>query len=1691
MSADGIQPDAPRSISSAIATGQAGGFFEQHVNAAFLAHLLVRAIPPVLTDCVVEEVHFQTEHLGWSTDDVLIIGTRPGNQRRRLAGQVKRSFTVSSKDDECRKAFVDFWRDFQNPRLFARASDRLALIVQRGTNTLLEHLNAVLDCARAAIDASDFANRLQYLHSKSRTYQREIRGIIESEMATTVSDTDFWEFLRVIHVLSFDLNTSTNQTEAWIKTLLAQSATGHDKVGAAQATWNSLVVLVSGSMPNAGSFTWGHLPEALRQSHSPVSDTAHGALQQLRDHSTPILNQIRSAVGSDVHVPRDSLVTGVLEALVWKRIVLVSGPAGSGKSAVAKEAFEKLRADHFAFAFRAEEFATPHLDDTLHRSNLALNAVQLGGLLAGQARKVLLIESIERLLEAPVRDGFADLLQLIRNDESWDVILTCRDYSAGVVRSALLDQPGLEHEVVQIPLLNDQEIDAVAAAIPKLQRPVAGPSLRRVFRNLYILDKAARMEWSPEGSLPHDERSFRERFWREIVRDEAQSTDNLPRRREQAFVQVALRRASSLARFASCDDLDPAALQRLRQRDLLEFSEATDNLAAPAHDVLEDWAILQWLDERHVIAEGQPAQLCAIIGGFPAIRRAYRKWLGERLQCLPQETDQFVLTVLRDLALSAHFRDDTLVSVLLSENAGEFVRRNQSLLLANGADLLNRVIHLMRVACKAAPPWLPNVGGTSSLMLVPEGSAWASVLEIVHQNVRQFLPHGQSLLIGLIEDWSRAVAWWSPAPAGIEHAAGIAFALLPYLDGYESKNQRRTVLEVISKIPHGQPDQFVALIRKAQSKDEHDDVLDDFAELALEESIAAFICREFPDEVIRLAETRLVLTDAQIADADFFSSDLEFESLFGLRWTVAHHFFPPSALRGPFLPLLQYHPAKGIEFILRLLNHCVDWYAHPRVRRQYVEAPTEISVSLSDGTTLTQWCNGRLWNLYRGTSVGPYLIKSVLMALELWLLDLSDSRPEELEAVLSHLLRNSNNCGVSAVVASVAIAKPQVAGTAGLMLLRCPAFIQLDRMRLVHETQAPSSVMAVFPLLDPGNRVYENERKAADALPHRRLDLEALALNLQGGRLQDDVWRLLDEYRGQLPPNDQQTDEDRLWRLALHRMDIRKFVAEPPQEENQVVLRLSEPDADIQQMLDEEAPAQAQFEANISLLMWGYSVYDHQSKPSVDPSAWRQRLAEAKAAFAGRSLVDDGPMFDGGPGYVAAVCVRDHWDGLPADDREWCIETLIQAVLRDCDNTDQMARAARNVFDASRPAAFLMSFLIGRYGDKESQIVSALAAALTHSTDEVVAYAVEGVGVHLWQQDRDLADVCSRAIAAQGVLASELWRIEEQKPFDQRRPSGEIERHVRRAARQIICEQQPIEPSVFSSLDLICWWCRRAMRSLLAMVSRCPDEAIAVEIHQSIANALVATWDSDRRGRRQANERDYEFEQICGDRLSRFSLRAAENIGIQICQPIIDVLERHPDKVAEFIHQLVSAEDQLGEATRIAFWRIWSAFANRVRLPPSLAQIDSEHSSMKSLMDRLFLASYWKENIRHWPALEGFSDRPDALFQSLPPSTVILAAYVRYLFDIGEQSLPNAFVLISQKLQSGNARIMLAGRNTIFCLDSLLRRFVYGTPARLKSDPMLREATLHLLDELVESGSSAAYRMRDDFITPLSTTSQP
>src|SRR5205823_6544143 len=126
-------------------------------------------------------------------------------------------------------------------------------------------------------------------------------------------------------------------------------------------------------------------------------------------------------------------------------------------------------------------------------------------------------------------------------------------------------------------------------------------------------------------------------------------------------------------------------------------------------------------------------------------------------------------------------------------------------------------------------------------------------------------------------------------------------------------------------------------------------------------------------------------------------------------------------------------------------------------------------------------------------------------------------------------------------------------------------------------------------------------------------------------------------------------------------------------------------------------------------------------------------------------------------GFVAAVCVRDHWDELEDEERDWCVGRVCSEVARQRDCWNQHARVQRFDMSADRPCAWVVPLLLGKelLQEQRTRVRQILVVALTHAIDEVRWYAASGIGRHLWAIDRALALRCANALATEATLVQQ------------------------------------------------------------------------------------------------------------------------------------------------------------------------------------------------------------------------------------------------------------------------------------------------------------------------------------------------
>ena len=120
-----------------------------------------------------------------------------------------------------------------------------------------------------------------------------------------------------------------------------------------------------------------------------------------------------------------------------------------------------------------------------------------------------------------------------------------------------------------------------------------------------------------------------------------------------------------------------------------------------------------------------------------------------------------------------------------------------------------------------------------------------------------------------------------------------------------------------------------------------------------------------------------------------------------------------------------------------------------------------------------------------------------------------------------------------------------------------------------------------------------------------------------------------------MPPVEEQNEEDQIWRLAVHRMDIRQYsVAEnaaeiqaslegsTPSEDSQnyIYLEPNDPDPDLKEMMDQSSVEHEAINAKLRLQNWGRTVFENRDDSTGDPDQWRQKLQEARDSETGGKI---------------------------------------------------------------------------------------------------------------------------------------------------------------------------------------------------------------------------------------------------------------------------------------------------------------------------------------------------------------------------------------------------------------------------------------------------------------------------------------
>ena len=257
MTIDGKQ------LSNPFSTGSGGAKFEANIQATFVTLMLSGGYAPCLPSWPIVEIKLQGAVAGYNTDDLIVFIENPVNSdRRRLLGQVKNSIAITAKNKLFAEVIQAAWNDFNDPKVFTKGKDVIALITGPINATDTDGVIGLLEQARHTRDADEFLTQVYRANFCSDNVRNKLAAFKAQLKAANknndVEEKDLYEFLRHFHLLGYDLAKKGSVVSSLLQSHIAQfNKDIPDKI------WYQIVNEVQDFNQYAGTITRDNLSDDL------------------------------------------------------------------------------------------------------------------------------------------------------------------------------------------------------------------------------------------------------------------------------------------------------------------------------------------------------------------------------------------------------------------------------------------------------------------------------------------------------------------------------------------------------------------------------------------------------------------------------------------------------------------------------------------------------------------------------------------------------------------------------------------------------------------------------------------------------------------------------------------------------------------------------------------------------------------------------------------------------------------------------------------------------------------------------------------------------------------------------------------------------------------------------------------------------------------------------------------------------------------------------------------------------------------------------------------------------------------------------------------------------------------------------------------------------------------------------------
>lgn len=907
-------------------------------------------------------------------------------------------------------------------------------------------------------------------------------------------------------------------------------------------------------------------------------------------------------------MPRQEYKDKINSSLETGNIVIITGEAGIGKSALAKEVLtnDKYR----SVAVLGDDLDESKESEILANWNITSRLPELfKSPIWGDGDKVLLVESAERMLNGNTDTAVLFIEDLLNENHEVKIVFTIRKNSLDQFRLCLACNGIIvtDDYVIDIGLLSDAELKVVEKDIPQIQPYCSTDKTRHILRNPFYLNIACSIATIANASTLK-ESEFKDILCRQIV---SGKKPEVVSQRIAALIDVARRTSKIGMNLVKCEMTD--AVKSLVVDDIL-VGQPEQGLLRPGHDIFTDWGLYCYIDNNYREVESGEislAQFYRNIDSNIASRNMFRKYIETHISEEDQNLDAFIRETL-SLRLDDVFYDALFYAILISDKGASFLASIKDFLLKDNNLLLGRLSVALSYMFRKVD-WSTKEFFTEQRMneegsklrnsdfMLPFGKGWYTFVTFLYENRNVFNAYKSNLIKLLLQC----------------ELVGFSEKDAPNLKKYVFSILADDVNQTLADDRiHEKPDkEVIRLLFKWMN--ENPEQIKMWTEKALEtDSYKYKVIKEF-----------LLLSEG-IETLGFINTYPEiYKALIRHEWLddegIVHDYYPmihqSSGLTTSYKCFLYSHPADAIGFLCEILNYDIE-----KLKSKHAQELEKIKVVV-DGKEITLSGNNYLWREYRGRNYQSHVRESLLMTFEKWMMDSIKNNidgakyalsMERLLAVFDIVYRKCYNVSAWGVLASVATRFPIFVGMKAMPIYSCRNFILWDKTRL--------STELMQPMINPyASKNIQKEVADSYQLPHRKQDLEGIILRMSMTE------GFAEEFR-KLVKHLKETATTYLEKVSAGRMDITQYEIIGKTDEG--IILQGRPSEDIKKEAAQNEVFSNQFNKILLTGNLSRTRYDEDSEQVIDE--WREAYGLHK---------DQGDVFEA-KGLVAALGVKKHWE---------------------------------------------------------------------------------------------------------------------------------------------------------------------------------------------------------------------------------------------------------------------------------------------------------------------------------------------------------------------------------------------------------------------------------------------------------------